>query len=71
MSMHITNHRHGFAAGLTWVTQTDEPADNTGIAFGVLKLAAGQRYDYSVTRETALLLMTCRGRIRIQAAAGS
>ena len=58
MSSHITKHRPGFAAGLTWVTQTDESADNTGIAFGVLKLTAGQRYDCSVVRETALLLMT-------------
>ena len=65
MSMHITKHRPGFAAGLTWVTRTDEPADNTGIAFGVLKLAAEQRYDCSVARETALLLMTGSAQVTI------
>ena len=58
MSLHITEHRSGFAEGLTWVTQTDDATESTGIAFGVLKLAAGQRYDCSIARETALLLMT-------------
>ena len=52
--MHLTKHREGFGPGLTWITTDDDP---TGIAFGVLRLAAGERWEEEVPGETALLLI--------------
>jgi 5-deoxy-glucuronate isomerase len=57
MSRHITAHRNGFAAGLTPITTLDDPGNETGIALGVLRLAAGERWSGRVAGETAWILM--------------
>ncbi len=58
MALHITDYRQGFTQGLTWLTLVDDDEDNTGIALGVLKLVAGDRYEIRAERETAWLLMS-------------
>ena len=58
MTLHLTGHRDGFGPGFTAVTSYDDAEDNTGIAFGVLNLAAGETHDVDTTHETAFLLMT-------------
>lgn len=57
MSPHDTSHRRGFGPGYTPVTRLEDAGNETGIAFGVLKLRAGERYRERVASETALLLM--------------
>ena len=57
MTLHIKDHRDGFPAGLTQITRFDEAVDNTGIAMGVLKLAAGEAYEITTSHEMAWLLM--------------
>lgn len=64
MSALIRNHRNGFAPGLSWVTQLNEPEPNTGIAFGVLRLASGESFCQSMEGETAALLMFGEARFR-------
>ena len=58
MSSHITSHRGGFAPGFTAITRLDDPANETGIALGVLRLGAGERMRLSTANETAWLLMS-------------
>jgi 5-deoxy-glucuronate isomerase len=58
MTLHLANHRDGFPIGMTWVTTVNDPEDNTGIAFGVLKLKAGEALEQTAEGETAWLLMT-------------
>jgi 5-deoxy-glucuronate isomerase len=53
----VDSFRRGFGPGYTAVT-TYEEADPTGIAFGVLNLAAGESWERTLTEETALLLMS-------------
>src|SRR3954447_1093361 len=69
MAVHLTENREGFPRGLTEITRLGEPADDTGIAFSVLKLAAGERWTTTPKGETALLLMD--GRARLTAAGES
>ncbi len=57
MASHLTEHREGFAPGLTWITTL---ADSTGIALGVLELARGERWAERVAGETAYLLLSGR-----------
>lgn len=57
MARHITAHRSGYPLGLTWVTTLQEKIDDTGIAFGVLRLKAGESWSETVETETAALLM--------------
>lgn len=57
MTVHITDYRDGFKPGLTLITRFDEPEDNTGIGFGILKLAAGETHEVVAETETAWLLM--------------
>ncbi len=57
MTLHLTEHRAGFGPGFTPITTLDEPEDNTGIAFGVLSLEAGETYETTPEHETAWLLM--------------
>jgi 5-deoxy-glucuronate isomerase len=57
MTLHITKDRNGFCPGLTPVTRFDESNDNTGIAFAVLRLAAGSTHKETAAHETAWLLM--------------
>ena len=42
MTLHLAAHRKGFPQGMTWVTKVDDPQDNTGIAFGVYRMKAGE-----------------------------
>ncbi len=58
MTRHITSNRSGFPLGLTWITTATEASDNTGIAFGVLRLAAGETWSETVPQETAALIMS-------------
>ena len=62
---HLTAHRAGFPDGYTAVTRAADPANATGIGFGVLRLAAGERWSQPVERETAWLLMS--GSLRVGA----
>ena len=62
---HLTAHRAGFPDGYTAVTRAADPANATGIGFGVLRLAAGERWSQPVERETAWLLMS--GSLRVEA----
>jgi len=66
MAVHLTENRTGFGAGLTEVTRVGEPKDDTGIAFSVLRLAAGERHASRPKGETAFLLMD--GRAHLSAA---
>ena len=63
MTLHITQNRSGFGPGLTPVTRVDESNDNTGIAFSILKLAAGSVHKETTAHETAWLLM--EGRVTV------
>ncbi|HVO01983.1 MAG TPA: 5-deoxy-glucuronate isomerase [Candidatus Cybelea sp.] len=58
MTLHLANNRKGFPLGMTWVTKVDDPEDNTGIAFGVYRLKAGETAEQIAQGETAWLLMT-------------
>lgn len=63
MALHLTRHRAGFGPGLTEVTRIGEDEDDTGIAFSVLRLAAGQTLDAIAENETAWLLMEGRAEV--------
>lgn len=65
MTLHLTEHRDGFGPGLTEITRLDETEDGTGIAFGVLKLAAGETYERTPRHETAWLLMDGKVTVRL------
>ena len=65
MTRHITTYRSGYPLGLTWVTRLNEAADDTGIAFGVLRLKAGETWQETVPGETAALLMEGRITLRL------
>src|SRR5262245_6057060 len=55
MQTHIDKFRDGFPQGYSAVTTVSEPS---GIAFGVLKLAAGDVWQTVPDGETAFLLMS-------------
>jgi 5-deoxy-glucuronate isomerase len=57
MSLHVTENRSGFAPGLTEITRFDDPAEPTGLSFGVLRLAAGETHKVETSHETAWILM--------------
>ena len=57
MSEHITAHRGGFPPGFTAVTRFDDPGNDAGISFGVLRIAAGKQWKATAPSETAWLLM--------------
>ena len=56
MSDHLIRHPDGFGSGLSAITRRGEPLD-TGIDFGILKLAAGERLELRSDLESAYLLM--------------
>lgn len=58
----------GFAPGLTWVTRAGEADRDTGMDFGILKLAAGERRALASAAETAALLLA--GEVRFRSALG-
>lgn len=58
MTVHLTGNRGGFGPGFTPITRFDEPEDDTGIAFGVLRLNAGESRVVETACETAWLLMS-------------
>ncbi|MBI4183964.1 MAG: 5-deoxy-glucuronate isomerase [Proteobacteria bacterium] len=68
MAVHLTEHRFGFGPGYTPITGLDEEEDNTGIAFGVLRLAPGEALAVAPEGETAWLLMA--GRVSVGVAGG-
>ena len=57
MAVHLTDHRRGFGPGFTAITRLDEAEDATGIALGVLRLAAGESHAAVPAHEAAWLLM--------------
>ena len=57
MAVHLSEHREGFGLGYTRVTAIGEADDDTGIEFGVLKLASGETHQETLTQESAFLLM--------------
>ena len=57
MTLHITDHRDGFAAGETNITRYDDADDNALISLDVLVLSAGQSISLTTEQETAWLLM--------------
>ncbi|MDR3518098.1 MAG: 5-deoxy-glucuronate isomerase [Azospirillaceae bacterium] len=57
MSVHLTEHRNGFAHGATVITTAGEPQDDTGIDFSIWKLTRGETSTVTVTGETAWLVM--------------
>ena len=65
MSLHLSNYRDGFGPGFTPVTRFDDAEDNTGIAFGVLKLAGGETWETMVETETAWLLMHGKANVAV------
>ncbi len=64
MSALLDSHRAGFPTGFTAITTL---SDESGIAIGVLKLAAGEVHRAAVKSETAWLLMS--GRVSVRAGA--
>ncbi len=65
MTLHLTAHRDGFAAGLTMITRFDEPEDDTGIAMGVLKLRDGEVHETTTDSESAYLLMSGEAEVTV------
>ncbi len=63
MTLHLSQHRQGFGWGFTPVTVLGEE-DDTGIAFGVLRLKSGETYEVKPSCETAWLLMD--GQVDVQ-----
>jgi len=57
MALHLTQPLKGFKPGLTRITTVDEVDDPSGIGLSVLKLDVGERFDQTLARETAFLLM--------------
>lgn len=58
MTLHITDHRDGFPAGTTNITNHETDEDKVPISLDVLKLSAGDSLDLTTDRETAWLLMS-------------
>ncbi len=58
MTIHITNHRDGFATGLTRITDHTNDEDGMSITLEVLKLSAGESVSVTTENETAWLLMS-------------
>jgi 5-deoxy-glucuronate isomerase len=63
--VHLTDHREGFPPGFTAVTTIGEPADDTGIALGVHRLAPDEVVEITTARETAWLLMSGTIEVRL------
>ncbi|MFQ5971401.1 MAG: 5-deoxy-glucuronate isomerase [Alphaproteobacteria bacterium] len=66
MTRHLKQHRDGFPNGYTAITKLDEVDDNTGIAFGVLRLAHEEVHEATPEHETAWLLMD--GKVEVEVA---
>lgn len=61
MTLHITDHRDGFAPGRTRIVRHEDDEDNMPISLDVLKLAKGESVSLTTEFETAWLLM--KGRV--------
>lgn len=57
MTIHITDHRGGFAPGKTSITRHDDAENNALISLDVLVLSAGETISLTTDVETAWLLM--------------
>jgi 5-deoxy-glucuronate isomerase len=58
MSLHITDHRSGFAPGRTRIIRHEDDPDRMPISLDVLQLAAGETLNPDSPFETAYLLMS-------------
>ncbi|MCB1136520.1 MAG: 5-deoxy-glucuronate isomerase [Chlamydiia bacterium] len=63
MEEHLTGQRQGFAYGYTAITDIGEHNKDTGIAFGILSLRAGESLSEMTEHESAYLLLS--GRIEL------
>jgi len=54
MTRHLKKYRQGFPLGITQITQD---YDETGIAFSILKMEAGELCEFTCSMETAILHM--------------
>src|SRR5690242_19033697 len=68
MAVHLRGQREGFGPGLTEIARLGETEDDAGIGLSVLKLAAGDRVETTLARETAFLLMS--GELEVEAGKG-
>lgn len=58
MAIHIRGEQSCNQLGLHQITAAGEKEDDTGIDFGLLKLAPGQRWETKLHRETAYVLIS-------------
>jgi 5-deoxy-glucuronate isomerase len=58
MALHLTDHRKGFAPGLTVITRFDDKNEPTKLGLSVLVLKAGETWERKAAEETAFLLMS-------------
>ena len=66
MALHISGYRAGFSTGFTSLTRFDETEDNSGIGFGVLKLALGDVDERQTDTEIAWLLMDGKVKFEVE-----
>jgi 5-deoxy-glucuronate isomerase len=69
MHHHVIGQKAPFPSGFTPITRIGEATRDTGISFGILRLAAGERFERRLDRETAVLLMDGSIRATVGAAA--
>ncbi len=65
MNQHLIARRAPFPPGHTAITAIGETGYDTGIAFGILRLQAGERFERTLAHETAALLLD--GRLSVRA----
>ncbi|HJS31093.1 MAG TPA: 5-deoxy-glucuronate isomerase [Alphaproteobacteria bacterium] len=58
MSTHITEHRAGFAPGVTDITSFADPDEPTALGLAVMVLRAGEEHVATAANETAYLMMS-------------
>jgi 5-deoxy-D-glucuronate isomerase len=58
MHDYLIRQTQGFAPGLTQITRIGDAQHDTGIAFSILKIRAGEVFTFTSQYETAILLMT-------------
>jgi 5-deoxy-glucuronate isomerase len=67
----ITRHRGGFPPGLTWVMREGEAELDTGIDFGIHRMARGEIVDAPVDKEVAWILFAGEARVELEGARAS
>jgi 5-deoxy-glucuronate isomerase len=61
-----TRHRGGFPRGLTWVTREGEPELDTGIDFGIHRMARGEPAHERTAKETAWVLFSGQAEVEVE-----